>query len=80
MAITSAIDLPPAQGLPNRGELQLVGFQVGSEEVGVDILRAREIIRLRRLTRVPTLPGVVEGIVVPARNTVPRFSFLASSF
>jgi len=74
MAITSAFDLPPALRLPNVGELQLVGFQVGSEEFGVDIMRVREIICMRELTRVPTLPGVVEGIVTLRGKVIPVIS------
>jgi|SRR5579872_1616951 len=43
--------------------LQLVGFRVGAEEFGIDILRVQEIIRSQQLTRVPNSPDCVEGVM-----------------
>lgn|SRR6266487_817909 len=39
--------------------LQVVGFKVGDEEFGLDILRVQEIIRVQDLTRVPNSPDFV---------------------
>jgi len=36
--------------------LQIVSFKVGNEELGLDILRVQEIIRLQELTHVPQFP------------------------
>lgn len=43
--------------------LQLVGFHVGGEEFGLDILRVQEIIRLQPLTRVPNSPDALDGVM-----------------
>lgn len=43
--------------------LQLVSFNIGEEEFGVDILRVQEIIRLVEITRVPNAPEFVEGVI-----------------
>lgn len=42
---------------------QLVIFQLGSESYGVDIQRAREIVRVPQITRVPRAPEFIEGIM-----------------
>src|SRR5260370_31045558 len=42
---------------------QLVGFHVGGEEFGIDILRVQEIIRAQQLTRVPNSPEFMEGVM-----------------
>jgi len=48
----------------SRGDLlQLVGFHVGGEEFGLDILRVQEIIRLQPLTRVPNSPDSLDGVM-----------------
>lgn len=43
--------------------LQLVGFHVGGEEFALDILRVQEIIRLQELTRVPSSPKFMDGVM-----------------
>lgn len=43
--------------------LQLVGFKIGSEEFGVDILKVQEINRMMMLTKVPNTPKFVEGVI-----------------
>jgi purine-binding chemotaxis protein CheW len=52
-----------AQEGPPQGELQLVGFHVGGEEFGLDILRVQEIIRLQELTRVPNSNESMDGVM-----------------
>lgn len=44
-------------------ELQVVIFGLGSEEYGVDISSLREIIRMVEITRIPKLPGFIEGVI-----------------
>ncbi len=68
----------------NGALLQLVSFNVGEEEFGLDILRVQEIIRTQQLTRVPNLPdyrivvvdvhGQILGFVVDAVSEVLRIS------
>lgn len=43
--------------------LQLVSFRLADEEFGVDILKVQEIIRMVDMTRVPSSPEFVEGVI-----------------
>lgn len=60
--------------------LQLVSFNIGSEEFGVDILKVQEINRMVEITRVPQAPHYVEGVinlrgkVIPIIDLRKRFS------
>lgn len=49
--------------------IQLVGFNLGDEDYGVDILRVQEINRMVDITKVPQAPEFVEG-VINLRGTV----------
>jgi purine-binding chemotaxis protein CheW len=51
--------------------LQLVGFHVGEEEFGLDILRVQEIIRIQELTRVPNSPAFVDGVINLRGKVIP---------
>jgi purine-binding chemotaxis protein CheW len=54
----------PRESETKREELlQLVGFHVGGEEFGIEILRVQEIIRTQQLTRVPNSPQFMEGVM-----------------
>lgn len=44
-------------------ELQLVSFNLDSEEFGVDIGVVQEIVRMPEITKVPRSPEFVEGVV-----------------
>lgn len=55
----------------HKGLTQLVGFQVGTEQFGIDILRVQEIIRLQQLTRVPNSPAFVDGVINLRGNVIP---------
>ena len=43
--------------------LQLVIFQLGGEEFGVEIMQVQEIIRMPGITRIPQSPEYVEGVI-----------------
>ena len=43
--------------------LQLVSFNLGAEEFGVDIGAVQEIVRMPEITKVPRSPDFVEGVV-----------------
>jgi len=62
-----------AQGRASAGGnvLQLVSFKVGNEEFGLEILKVQEIIRLRELTRVPNMPGFVDGVINLRGRVIP---------
>lgn len=52
-------------------ELQLVSFNIGSEEFGVDILKVQEINRMVEITRVPQTPDYVEGVINLRGKVIP---------
>jgi len=43
--------------------LQLVVFNIGSEEFGVEIMNVQEIIRMTNITKIPQASGFVKGII-----------------
>lgn len=43
--------------------LQLVIFQLGGEEFGVEIVKVQEIIRMPEITHIPQSPDFVEGVI-----------------
>lgn len=51
--------------------LQLVSFNIGEEEFGVDILKVQEINRMVEVTRVPNAPGYVEGVINLRGKVIP---------
>jgi len=52
-------------------EEQLVTFNLGTEEFGVDIMMVQEIIRIPSITRVPKAPNYVEGVINLRGNIIP---------
>lgn len=51
--------------------LQLVSFNIGDEEFGVDILGVQEINRMTEVTRVPNAPSYVEGVINLRGKVIP---------
>lgn len=51
--------------------LQLVSFNIGAEEFGVDILKVQEINRMVEITRVPQTPDYVEGVINLRGKVIP---------
>ena len=51
--------------------MQLVGFAIGNEQFGVDILMVQEIIRAAPITSVPNSPDFVEGVINLRGNIIP---------
>lgn len=51
--------------------LQLVSFNIGEEEFGVDILKVQEINRMAEVTRVPNSPEYVEGVINLRGKVIP---------
>jgi purine-binding chemotaxis protein CheW len=50
---------------------QLISFIVGDEEYGLDILRVKEVIRIREITRLPKAPSFVKGIINLRGDVIP---------
>ena len=51
--------------------LQLVSFNIGDEEFGVDILKVQEINRMVEVTRVPNTPEYVDGVINLRGKVIP---------
>ncbi|MGO9013948.1 MAG: chemotaxis protein CheW [Dissulfurispiraceae bacterium] len=51
--------------------LQLVTFNLGSEEYAVAILKVQEINRMKEITRVPNSPPYVEGVINLRGKVIP---------
>ncbi len=66
--------------------LQLVSFNIGNEEFGIDILKVEEIIRVISITQIPNSPEFVEGVVnlrgrvIPVINLRTRLGFEKKEF
>lgn len=54
--------------------IQLVSFELGGEEYGIDVLKVREIIRMPPITTMPNTPGYVDGIINLRGTVVPIIS------
>ena len=55
-----------------RGELrQFISFSVGEEEYGLELLRVKEVIRVRQITRLPKAPSFVKGIINLRGDVIP---------
>jgi purine-binding chemotaxis protein CheW len=51
--------------------VQLVTFNLGNEEFGIDILSVQEINRMTVITKIPNAPDYVEGAINLRGNTIP---------
>jgi purine-binding chemotaxis protein CheW len=51
--------------------IQLVGFYIGNEQFGVDILIVQEIIRKVPITAIPDSPDFIEGVINLRGNIIP---------
>ena len=71
----STNQLMKAEDVSKRDELiQLVSFELGGEEYGVEVLKVREIIRLMNITKMPNTPHYVEGIINLRGKVIPIVS------
>lgn len=50
---------------------QLISFTVGEEEYGLELLRVKEVIRMRQLTWLPKAPSCVKGIINLRGDVIP---------
>ncbi len=54
-----------------KDQMQLVGFKIGKEQFGVDILMVQEIIRSAPITAVPNSPDFIEGVINLRGSIIP---------
>lgn len=65
--------------------IQLVTFQVGSEEYGLDIGTISEVVRPLKITTLPKMPAFIEGVInlrgmiIPVVDLRSRFELKASA-
>ena len=63
------------------GSMQLVSFQLGQEEYGVEITKVQEIILMGEITQVPQTPPFIKGLINLRSTVIPivdlrlRFGF-----
>jgi purine-binding chemotaxis protein CheW len=50
---------------------QLISFTVGEEEYGLELLRVKEVIRMRQITWLPKAPHCVKGIINLRGEVIP---------
>jgi purine-binding chemotaxis protein CheW len=50
---------------------QFIGFSVGEEEYGLELLRVKEVIRMRQITWLPKVPSFVKGIINLRGDVIP---------
>jgi purine-binding chemotaxis protein CheW len=51
--------------------MQLISFTVGVEEYGLELLRVKEVIRMRQITWLPKAPPCVKGIINLRGDVIP---------
>ena len=71
MADTFAADKMTEQEEGDQQLMQLVGFTIGDEHFGVNILMVQEIIRSAPITSVPNSPEFIEGVINLRGNIIP---------
>jgi purine-binding chemotaxis protein CheW len=71
---TALVKTGPHSLITQGGIIQLVTFELGSEEYGVDVLSVREIIRMTTITAMPNAPEYVEGVINLRGTVVPILS------
>ena len=50
---------------------QFISFSVGEEEYGLELLRVKEVIRVREITWLPKAPSCVKGIINLRGDVIP---------
>ncbi len=68
---TDASSQPDTRAGSKDEELQLVSFNIGSEEYGIEILKVQEINRMVEITKVPQAPRFVEGVINLRGKVIP---------
>ena len=59
------------RALEGEGTKKFISFTVGEEEYGLELLRVREVIRVRETTWLPRAPSFVKGIINLRGDVIP---------
>ena len=65
---TTRTERPPASALQLS---QAVGFRLGNEEYGLDIMRVQEIILMGDITEIPEVPDYIRGLINLRGKVIP---------
>lgn len=69
------LEQQPIESTESRAELEdstnLVTFRLGSGEYAIDIMQAKEIIKMEKITLIPNAPDFVEGVINLRGNIIP---------
>ncbi len=71
MATTETFVKSHARKQEAAGTMQLVSFQLGQEEYGVEITKVQEIILMGEITRVPQTPPYIKGLINLRSTVIP---------
>jgi len=55
----------------NNESISLVTFRLGAGEYAIDIMQAKEIIKIEKITLIPNAPDFVEGVINLRGNIIP---------
>ncbi len=65
------MDTKPIENLEESYSIQLVTFRLGLNEYGIDIMQAKEIIKMEKITIIPNSPDYVEGVINLRGSVIP---------
>ena len=50
---------------------QIISFKIGNEEYGLEILKVKEVIRIKEITKLPKAPDFVKGVINLRGDVIP---------
>ena len=69
------LEQQPVESTESRVDVEdstnLVTFRLGSGEYAIDIMQAKEIIKMEKITLIPNAPDFVEGVINLRGNIIP---------
>jgi purine-binding chemotaxis protein CheW len=71
MSPTETLSRTQSRKHEGAGTMQLVSFQLGQEEYGVEITKVQEIILMGEITRVPQTPPYIKGLINLRSTVIP---------
>jgi purine-binding chemotaxis protein CheW len=71
MSTAETLVKPTTRKQEGASTMQLVSFQLGQEEYGVEITKVQEIILMGEITRVPQTPPYIKGLINLRSTVIP---------